>query len=453
MLALPMTLRANALALLVAGVAACSATKMPGPAAPAATSEPTPALAIDRRAPPTRSPAMCMRDPSLTPVDAPLYDEGKRALDEGDPHRARAIFAHIVNAYRQSAPLLACYNAATAAILDARRKAGAKDTFDVVAPKALPPPPYGTTATLVTPAREKAGLGPRTTAKLVKASEKKNGITDEGKWYAEGGLVRPQYFLPSPSDYMFVDLQIYEHDVPWPVFEAHTYAPWARDPSLLPEPLPLTIPLRYGTLQLRTALSSGEYVIAAYGQTQGLSPYLAIFRRDGSVVGFFDLGSYALGPGSKVVTAKVGSMTLQEGGRTVAQSDLYRADVGQRLDLKYAVASGSVLYVEHAVNGYTKESNGQTGFLTAIDMATGALLWRSAPQVANTQTFLVDAPRGVIVSAFGFTAEPRFLYVIDASTGATVQKTQVQATPEIFVKKDDVIHLRGYDRDYTFIWK
>jgi len=452
MLTSPMTIRVNALALLAGGLAAaCSATKTPVAVASVATSEPTRAPAVDRVAPLT--PAACTRDPALTPVDAPLFDEGKRALDEGDLHRARTIFAHIVNGYRQSATLLACYNAATAAILDARRRAGAKDTFDVVAPNALPLPPYGTTATLITPARNKAGLGPRTTAKLVKATEKKNGITDEDKWYAESRLVRPQYFLPSASDYMFFDLQIYERDVPWPVFEAHTYAPWARDPSLLSEPLPLTIPLRYGTLQLTTALSSGEYVIATYGQTQWLSPYLAVFRRDGSVVGFFDLRSYALGPGSKVVSSKVGSMTLQEDGRTVVQSDLYQSGVAQPLDLKWAVASGGVLYVEHAVNGYTKESKGQTGFLTAIDMVTGVVLWRSAPQVANTQTFLVDAPRGVIVSAFGFTAEPRFLYVIDASTGATVQKTQIQATPEIFVKKDDVVHLRGYDRDYTFQWK
>ncbi|CAN5922661.1 hypothetical protein BH11MYX4_BH11MYX4_04020 [soil metagenome] len=59
----------------------------------------------------------------------------------------------------------------------------------------------------------------------------------------------------------------------------------------------------------------------------------------------------------------------------------------------------------------------------------------------------------MIVSAFGFTAEPRFVYVLDASMGVTVQKTQVTATPEVFVKKDDAIHLRGYDRDYTFTWR
>lgn len=72
---------------------------------------------------------------------------------------------------------------------------------------------------------------------------------------------------------------------------------------------------------------------------------------------------------------------------------------------------------------------------------------------AAWRTFLLDAPRGVIVSAFGFTAEPRFVYVLDASTGVTVQKTQVTATPEVFEAKNDVVHLRGYDRDYTFTWR
>ena len=400
---------------------------------------------------PLATPA-CSRDPGLTPVDVPLFEEATEALRSGDLHRARAIFAHIVTSYRSSAPLLACYNAATSAILEARKKAGVKESFDVVPPKAAPPPPY--TATLVTPARERAGLGPRTTVRLAKASERKNGITDEAVWYRDNALFRPQYFLPSSRDYMFLELTIFEHDVAWPIFEAHTYAPWQRDPSLLPESLPVTIPLGYGTLPLTTALSSGEYVIASYGGSAWrLSPYLAVFRRDGSVRAFLDLRSYAQGPGSNVVQAKVGSMKVEQGGKTLASGDIVATGLENPLELDWAVASGSVLYVEHAVNGYTKESGGKTGYITAIDMDSGEVMWRSAPQVANTRTFLLDAPRGMIVSAFGFTAEPRFVYVLDASTGVTVQKTQVTATPEIFVKKDDVIHLRGYDRDYTFTWR
>jgi hypothetical protein len=146
-------------------------------------------------------------------------------------------------------------------------------------------------------------------------------------------------------------------------------------------------------------------------------------------------------------------LTVERGGKTVASSDILTTGLERPLDLKWAVASGSVLYVEHAVNGYTKDSGGKTGYITAIDMDSGEVMWQSAPQVANTHTFLLDAPRGVIVSAFGFTAEPRFLYVLDASIGATVQKTQVTATPEIFVKKDDAVLLRAYDRDYSFTWR
>lgn len=401
---------------------------------------------------PVATPA-CSRDPALTPVDVPLYEDAAEALRSGDLHRARAIFAHIVTSYRSSAPLLACYNAATRAILEARSKAGVKESFDVVPPKAAPPPPY--TATLITPARERAGLGPRTTRRLAKASERKNGITDEAVWYRDNALFLPRYFLPSPRDYMFLELTIFEHDVAWPIFETHTYTTWQRDPSLLPEPLPVTIPLGYGTLPLTAALSSGEYVIASYGGGGPwlLSPYLAVFRRDGSVRAFLDLRSYAQGPGSNVVQAKVGSMKVEQGGKTLASGNIIATGLEHPLDFEWAVASGSVLYVEHAVNGYTKESGGKTGYITAIDMDSGEVMWRSAPQVANTSTFLLDAPRGVIVSAFGFTAEPRFVYVLDASTGVTVQKMQVTATPGVFVKKDDVIHLRGYDRDYTFTWR
>ena len=447
--------RASAIGALAAMVAAACGGGQAAPAvsAPIAVQIPDTRMVIATgdAGSPLAAPA-CSRDPALTPVDVPLFEEANEALRSGDLHRARAIFAHIVTSYRSSAPLLACYNAATSAILEARRKAGAKESFDVVPPKAAPPPPY--TATLIAPARERAGLGPRTTVRLAKASERKNGITDEALWYRDNALFRPQYFLPSSRDYMFLELTIFDHDVAWPIFEAHTYTSWQRDPSLLPEPLPVTIPLGYGTLPLTTALSSGEYVIASYGGSPWLlSPYLAVFRRDGSVRAFLDLRSYTQGPGSNVIQAKVGSMKVEQGGRTLASSDIIATGLEHPLELVWAVASGSVLYVEHAVNGYTKESGGKTGYLTAIDMDSGDVMWRSAAQVANAKTFLLDAPRGVIVSAYGFTAEPRFVYVLDASTGVTVQKTQVTATPEIFVKKEDVVHLRGYDRDYTFTWR
>lgn len=78
----------------------------------------------------------------------------------------------------------------------------------------------------------------------------------------------------------------------------------------------------------------------------------------------------------------------------------------------------------------TREAHGQTGYITAINMATGELLWRSAAQVANTEAFVVDAARGVIVSAFGYTSDPRIVYVLDASTGVTLQKIPVAATPQ-----------------------
>ncbi|MEA2748410.1 MAG: hypothetical protein QOI41_2553 [Myxococcales bacterium] len=45
------------------------------------------------------------------------------------------------------------------------------------------------------------------------------------------------------------------------------------------------------------------------------------------------------------------------------------------------------------MNGYTKESGGKTGYITAIDMDSGEVMWRSAPQVANTKTSGMT-PRG-----------------------------------------------------------
>ncbi len=89
--------------------------------------------------------------------------------------------------------------------------------------------------------------------------------------------------------------------------------------------------------------------------------------------------------------------------------------------------------MQHSHNGYTKESRGQTGYVTAIDVASGALMWRSPPQVANVRDFVLIG--GAIVSAYGLTAEPRFLFVLDAATGAVKHRTAIRATPEVLIER------------------
>jgi len=73
------------------------------------------------------------------------------------------------------------------------------------------------------------------------------------------------------------------------------------------------------------------------------------------------------------------------------------------------------LYVETAHQTYAKSSFGQNGYLNAIDPKRGSLLWRSPAQVANAYNFVLL--NDTVVTGYGYTAEPDYLYAIDRGTG------------------------------------
>jgi hypothetical protein len=78
-------------------------------------------------------------------------------------------------------------------------------------------------------------------------------------------------------------------------------------------------------------------------------------------------------------------------------------------------AADGKLYVETAHQTYAKSSFGLNGYLNAIDPKRGKLLWRSPAQVANAYNFvLLD---NSVITGYGYTAEPDYLYAIDRSTG------------------------------------
>jgi hypothetical protein len=74
-----------------------------------------------------------------------------------------------------------------------------------------------------------------------------------------------------------------------------------------------------------------------------------------------------------------------------------------------------VLFVETAHSTYAKSTYGLNGYLSAIDVKSRRLLWRSPAQVANALDFVML--NRTLVSGYGFTAEPDYLYAIDIKTG------------------------------------
>jgi hypothetical protein len=141
-------------------------------------------------------------------------------------------------------------------------------------------------------------------------------------------------------------------------------------------------------------------------------------------------------------------LALLDAGRNPIALFDFSAWVAAHVPITWAVLDDRVLYVA-ASNLYAAErSDGKNAFLAAVDRGSGALLWQSRPLVANSRTFVLH--EGVIFTGYGFTAEPDFLFVLDARSGEVLQELKVKSGPEILIRKDDLLHVRAYDRNYVF---
>ena len=174
--------------------------------------------------------------------------------------------------------------------------------------------------------------------------------------------------------------------------------------------LPAGIPFKLGSEPLRVALVHADHVASIYEGT--------------------------------IVIAAEGKRMLAFDVKALTRS------APRPLEIPFAQLVGKTLLVELAYNGYAKESGGKTGYFAAFDAATGALAWVSDPLVANAGEAIVSG--GSIITGYGFTAEPDFVFVLDLETGKTEQKIAVKSGPEAIRRKGDRVFIRAYDTDYVF---
>lgn len=113
-------------------------------------------------------------------------------------------------------------------------------------------------------------------------------------------------------------------------------------------------------------------------------------------------------------------------------------------EILWAHESRRILYVAHAHLTYATATRGRNAYVSAIDLDTNRLLWRSPALVANARTFVVA--RDVIVSGYGFTRELDFLYLLDRKTGRVLDRLPVPSAPEIIERRGDRLEVRTYDR-------
>lgn len=231
--------------------------------------------------------------------------------------------------------------------------------------------------------------GKKTRLKLTKSSERRNQITDGDAWLAK-----------FPGNRM-----------------AETLQPNAKGR------IPINAPQMFGELPLTRCITSGKLSLLIFGERV--------------VVGYDEKANqqlYALDFANYLKPGVVSSPRERE--FTVAS-------------VRWAEqAFDGTLYVSSFHNTYSRSSGGQNGYITALDPLTGKLKWRSAPLTCNTSNFLLDGD--AIVSGYGFTEEPDFLYVLDRKSGQITQTTRVKTGPEMLIPKDGKLFVRCYDTDYVF---
>jgi hypothetical protein len=111
----------------------------------------------------------------------------------------------------------------------------------------------------------------------------------------------------------------------------------------------------------------------------------------------------------------------------------------------WARETGGVLYVSNSHLTYASATKGRNAYVSAIDLRTKQLLWRSRALVANARTFVVVG--NLIVAGYGFTAEPDYLYLLDRRTGRVLDRLELPTGPEVIKLRGDRLHVRTYDHD------
>ncbi|MEX1365136.1 MAG: hypothetical protein AB1Z98_18550 [Nannocystaceae bacterium] len=255
-------------------------------------------------------------------------------------------------------------------------------------PLPLPAPPFAAALRRQAPVRQ----GPEPTLK--KVSDVRNGVTDVDVWLSLNGLRLPTWELPNE---------------------------WTGAPGDLPAELTAT----YQGMPIAEAIDDGAHSIAIHAAGGSDRHHLVVRDAAGSILSALDFSTFASTP---------------------ADDPAESMFIGQ--EIQWAQVRDGVLFACTYHRTYAKSSGGLNAFITALELRTGDLLWQSAPLVCNSRNFLVRD--GWIVTGYGFTAEPDFLYVLDAKTGEIASKTKVKSGPELIFEKDGQLFVRTYDRDLVF---
>ncbi len=269
-------------------------------------------------------------------------------------------------------------------------QSGQPRNIDDLEPFTLEPPPFRAGA--AKPAQD----APRE-FELSLSSAQPNNITDNDNWFQSNQLPRlPEVLLPTqPADTAYRNLD-----------EA--------------------VPRSWRGKKLITAILQGDQALLIYGEFYYDALLLASLNLSTKVFEYgLDFKNYAYAPEN-----------IPEDREFTHQY------------IHWAAQVEDTLYVSHGHNTYARSSKGMTGYVTAINIKDHGVLWTSPALISNAKNFEVVGD--YLITGYGFTEEPDFLYVLRRKTGEVIQKIKLKSGPDYVIRKNDDIYVRAYDTDYVF---
>jgi len=220
---------------------------------------------------------------------------------------------------------------------------------------------------------------------LVQVSATGHRGVDEAEWFRRHDLRLPEYEVPNPM-------------------------------RGSPGNVPPTIAPSFGTQLLVQAIAHPDHTILIYGPNYSGGRLVVVLDAAGRRIAFLDFDAYRIAP-----------------------------DATGEQHVVWAELRAGVLYISH--HG-ALASAATTAYLTAVDVATGALRWRSDPRVASAANFAIHG--GQILSGYGTDAGPASVIVLDRRTGLTVARAGLTSAPEYLFVKAGTLLVRGLDSDHAF---
>ncbi len=119
--------------------------------------------------------------------------------------------------------------------------------------------------------------------------------------------------------------------------------------------------------------------------------------------------------------------------------------------INWVMQDENTLYVSSGHRTYARSSRGMNAYISALRLKDYKLLWRSRPLVSNSRNFVIVGD--LIITGYGFTAEPDFLFALDKHTGRVLAKKKLKTGPDFILWRDNKLYVRTYDMDYVFAIK